>query len=43
VQAIVRRLDEMTRKGEYETRDYLAASGWPTSRRATMRKSTRAA
>src|SRR5271163_3580184 len=24
VQAIVRRLDEMTRKGEYETRDYLA-------------------
>ena len=24
VQAIVRRLDEMTRKGEYETRDYMA-------------------
>src|SRR5713226_8323798 len=24
VQAIVRRLDDMTRKGEYETRDYLA-------------------
>ena len=24
MQAIVRRLDEMTRKGEYETRDYLA-------------------
>ena len=35
VQAIVRRLDEMTRKGVYETRDYLKeADGGPRAARS---------